>query len=199
MKIIMYTSITANKDAPRTDILNINNYDKFVNPAMNAKIPKILSHLFVDCDISIWIDGCIFPQISAEEFVNLYLPQNVDMALFKHPERNCIYEEGPVALGRCVKDSAQTKIDINNQLAYYRSLGFPPNSGLAECNFIIRRHNDNVINMNEAWWGHICRFSRRDQLSFPVIIQRFPNLKINYLSGNIRYHPHFKCSEHLWF
>jgi len=199
MKIVMYSSIVGDKDLPRTDLPLINNFSKFTTSAMNAKAPKILSHLFVDADISIWIDGCIQQTISPEELVDLYLPDDADMALFKHPERDCIYEEAPAALGRCTSDREETGAAMMEQLWAYQAEGYPQHAGLAECNFIIRRHNVRVKAFNEAWWAQICRYSRRDQLSFPYVLRKFPDLLVSFMSGNIRRHPHFRCHEHLWF
>ena len=50
---------------------------------------------------------------------------------------------------------------------------------------------------NNAWWSEICRWSSRDQLSFPYVLSKFPKLKINVIEGNARNHPYFKYTNHL--
>jgi hypothetical protein len=35
--------------------------------------------------------------------------------------------------------------------------------------FIIKRNNEKVNRLMEAWWAEICRWSYRDQVSFPVV------------------------------
>jgi hypothetical protein len=42
---------------------------------------------------------------------------------------------------------------------------------------LIRRHSPEMERFNEAWWAELCRWSYRDQVSFPVIKQMFPNIK----------------------
>ena len=37
---------------------------------------------------------------------------------------------------------------------------------------------------NEAWWAEICRWSYRDQVSFPYVLSKFPNLKISFVQLN---------------
>src|SRR5437667_162402 len=85
MNIQVYTAITGKKDALRDDIKNFqdSDFDKFTSPVMNAKIFKILPHKFLDCDISVWIDGNIFLKIPVEQLVDEFLGGN-DMALFRH-------------------------------------------------------------------------------------------------------------------
>ena len=55
----IYTAIVGGKDPIRTDIKCFTDYDQFRRPVMNAKIFKILSHKFIDTDLSIWVDGNI--------------------------------------------------------------------------------------------------------------------------------------------
>jgi len=184
----IYTAITG-KDKERSDIKVFREYSKFVLPVMNAKIYKILPWLFLNCDISIWVDGNIFPLVEKERLVKEFL-KDADMAIFKHPDRDCIYDEAPACKGLYPNNDYHKRID--EQIAYYQAKGIE-GKGMAECNFIIRRHNKKVKDFCNDWWSHICRFSERDQLSYPVVDK---DLKINYIKGNIRNHPYFKYIPH---
>ena len=64
---------------------------------MRAKYFKCNSHK-LDCDISVWIDGSAV--IRTQDFVQWCLDQlgDGDIALIKHPDRDCIYDEANVNL-----------------------------------------------------------------------------------------------------
>lgn len=145
--------------------------------------------MFLDCEISIWVDGNIFPLVDKERLVDEFLG-DADMALFKHPDRDCLYDEAPACKG--LYDNQEYHKRVDGQIEAYKRLGYE-GKGMAECNFIIRRHNDRVKRFCQEWWAHICRYSERDQLSYPVVKK---DLKINYLIGNIRSHPYFKYLPH---
>jgi hypothetical protein len=80
MKIETYTSIFGEKDPYRSDIKVFKDFNKFTTPVMNAKIYKILPHKWVDCDVSIWIDGNIYLNVSPEQLVEEFL-MDEDMAV----------------------------------------------------------------------------------------------------------------------
>jgi len=189
----IYTAICGGKDEPRTDITCFGEYSEFVSPVRNAKIYKILPHKFLDADITIWIDGNIELLIPPEQLVEEWLG-DVDMALFKHPDRDCIYDEAPAAKG-LFEAHLKVRDDIDKQIEHYREIDFPEHAGMGECNVIIRRNNPKVNAFNEAWWAEICRWSQRDQLSFPVTLAKH-NLKVNFIKGNAREHKYFRYTPH---
>lgn len=191
-QVEIYTAIVGNKDPIRTDIKCFTENQGFVRPVMAAKIYKILSHRYIHSDISIWVDGNITLLIPLEQLVEEWLGDS-DMALWKHFHRDCIYEEAPAAQGLYEDDSY--KKEIQEQIDYYRKQGFPEHAGLAECNVIIRRNNEKVRAFNEDWWQEICRWSSRDQISFPVVLARH-KLKVNFIEGNPREHKFFKYVPH---
>lgn len=160
--IQVYTAICGDKDLPRRDILCFNGYNHFKNPRLNAKIYKVLSHHFIDAEYSIWIDGNIKLRVEPELLVEMM--GTADCAVFRHCERNNIYDEARfiAAVG---KDDAKI---INEQIAAYRNLGFKK-LDLGMCGVLIRRHTADIFRRNERWWAEICRYSSRDQVSFPVV------------------------------
>jgi hypothetical protein len=187
----LYTAITGGKDPERNDIKCFTAYSEFKRPVMNAKIYKILAHKYLDTDISIWLDGNIFLLIPKEQLVKEFLG-DADMAVWKHPDRDCLYEEGKAVKG--IGGDYTWKVD--EQLLHYRKNGFPDNAGLYECGVIIRRHSKRMEEFNEAWWKELCDWSCRDQISFPYVLRDFPDLKIKVNEGNVRNHPYFSYSPH---
>lgn len=137
-------------------------YAKFADPRRNSRIHKILIHQYVDTKYSIWIDGNIRLMIPPEELVELYLKDH-DIALWRHPNRDCIYDEAIKCAARGL-DDPETIIE---QAKKYEDSGYTKHRGLFECGMIIRRHTPKVIEFDNAWWAEYCRHSRRDQISFP--------------------------------
>jgi hypothetical protein len=190
-KIEIYTSITGEKDVHRKDIMVFPDYKKFNNPVMNAKIYKILSHKYLDNEITIWLDGNIYLLVTAEKMVEEWLG-DADMAVFEHNHRWTMYQEVEV-IRKMFKSRPWIYNEANEQIKNY------PDLPLSMCGMIIRRHTPIVERFNEAWWAEICRYGQRDQLSFPVVLKRFPDLKVNYVKGNIKNHPYLRYETHAHF
>lgn len=200
MNIQVYTAITNGKDAPRDDIKVFSDFNKFHSPVMNAKIYKILPHKFIDCDISIWLDGNIFLQAPKEKLVADWLGE-ADIALFNHNHsRRLSYEVKWIKYAlRNRANKKELLKEVYDQLAYYQNQGIPDRMNMVVGSMIVRRHTPLITRFNEAWWAEICRWSQRDQLSFPVILSQFPDLKINYIQGYIKDHPYLRHEIHSHF
>jgi len=155
----------------------------FPDPNRNAKIHKVLSHrYFPDKLYSLWIDGSVtidFP-FSVERLIEMYL-SDCDLALFKHSERNCIYQEANICIQRKLDDT-QT---IRDQIQRYTKNGYPTNNGLGECTVLLRRHTDQIKAFNEAWWSEIQNGSKRDQISFSYLTHKM-GVKFKYFPGHLR-------------
>lgn len=134
-------------------------YDKFTSPRRNSRVPKILTHQFVDTDYSLWIDGNLKLLIPPEELL-IYLKDH-DIAMFKHPTRDCLYDEAM----ECARQRLDDPETIINQVKKYEVEGFGKNRGLCEGGFILRRHTERVERFNNAWWSEYSRHSVRDQVS----------------------------------
>lgn len=192
-RIEVYSAIIGDIDNPRKDdILCFKEFGKFKRDVFNAKIFKILPHLFVDANITIWIDGNIALNEEPQKIVKLL--GKADIAAFKHFGRDCIYEEALASAGKYPDEKIQN--EIYNHAEYYQKLGYPEHNGLWECNMLIRRNNKRMRDFNNAWWAEICRHSNRDQLSFPYILNKFPKVKIKTLESDVRNHPYFIYKSH---
>lgn len=167
---MIYSAIVGDIDKPRKDdVTCFTDPRNFSDPRMAAKIYKVLPHLFLNTEWSVWIDGNITLNVSEDWLIEHTKPY--DVGVFAHGERDCIYKEGRF----CNKLGKGNPERINEQLRVYREMGYPYNAGLWYCGVIVRRHTEKVARLNEQWWAHISRFSLRDQISFPVVFGGYFN------------------------
>lgn len=200
--IVVYTAITNNYDTLKEPPIELRNevdfvaflgcdqietswqirkaHSEFADPCRNAKIHKILPHIFFpEKTYSLWIDGSVeikftFP---IEQLIDKYLKE-FDLAVFKHRDRRCIYEEADA----CIRMRKDKRWIIHRQIAKYKNDGYPPNNGLAECTVLLRRHTEKICQFNEAWYQEIKNYSRRDQLSFNYVAHKV-GLEFCYFPG----------------
>jgi hypothetical protein len=129
----------------------------------NAKIYKILPFLFLPgFDFYIYIDSTHTLSKEPEEIVDRFLTKT-DIAVFKHPYRGCVYEEGEEV--KKINFDIGTLID--EQLNFYKQENYPRNNGLFELPARIQRNTEDTQKMCLMWWELICKYSSRDQISFP--------------------------------
>jgi len=163
----------------------------------NAKVYKILPHLFVpDYDYYIWIDSTHYVAVDPFDIIKEFLV-NSDIALFKHPERSCVYEESEL-----IKDiNFDHHSLVDSQIEFYESMGFPKNYGLYELSCRIQRNTLKIKEAMLSWWEMICMYSSRDQLSLPYILRKYnitPSIipgRANGISEN-HYLPQYTGSYH---
>jgi len=197
-KIEIYTAITNGKDNLRNDIKVFLDYDKFVSPVMNAKIYKILPHKFLDCNVSIWVDGNIYLLKPADELVKEWLGDN-DIAFFRHyKSKNIDWELKWIKYVWRSRDRNVYEEAIK-QVNHYEKIGLPDKKDMAMGGVIIRKHIPIVNQFNEAWWAEICRWGQRDQLSLPIILRQFPELKVNRINLDIKNNPYLRYETHQHF
>lgn len=136
---------------------------RFADPRRDARQIKLLSHLYVDAGVSIWHDGNIRLAVDPQELVACL--GDLDVAVFEHPSRSCIYSEAQAILDL---DKAGKNL-TDSQTACYIQQGYPSLNGLAATGVVVRRHTESVVRLNEAWWAQLSRFTARDQLSFNYV------------------------------
>jgi hypothetical protein len=169
----------------------------FADPNRNAKIHKILSHVyFPDKLYTLWIDGSVTIEFSfpVHQLISRYLG-DCDLALFQHYRRTCLYQEAQ----HCIHTRADDPNIIRRQAQAYTRQGYPANAGLSECSVLLRRHTEAIKAFNEAWWNEIQRGSRRDQVSFAFVARRcgltwrhFPG---SLMEANALFHRGHHCGE----
>lgn len=195
MSITVLTSIVGGKDAPRqkqtkgkADFICFTDkrfqsklwqvkpaYDRLNDARRNSRAPKILSHQFVDSEYSIWIDGNMSLKKMPEELVKRYLEKH-DIAVFKHPIRDCIYGEAK----KCAVAGLDDPEIIIEQVNTYEKAGYALHKGLCECGFIIRRNTAKVREFENAWWSEFTRHSNRDQISFMYAVDQV-GIRVNMI------------------
>jgi hypothetical protein len=140
---------------------------------MNAKMFKVLSHQWVNADVSIWMDGRLTLRVPAEKLVDDLLEDN-DMVLFSHALTNRL--SGEVELIREYRASQMGY--VVEQCEHYLRSGLPDECNMLSGSFLVRRHTESVKRFNSIWWSEICRWSERDQMALPYAVRSVPELKL---------------------
>ncbi len=145
---------------------------------------------------SLWLDGNVHIKGNyAYSRVNELIEKGDLISIPKHPLRECAYEEARV----CIKIGKGKKKIILKQMEKLQTEGFPENMGLFENGVIFRNHmHKDIIELDEAWWGEIQNYSKRDQLSLRYLLWKnkiicTPFFKEGY---NVRNHPDFLYPPH---
>lgn len=130
---------------------------------------KALPHLYMPQHaVSIWMDMThdvvMDPRAIEEKFLS-----NADIALFKHELRNCVYDEG-LAVMKYGLDHVHR---VQLQLRWYKAIRYPPGRGLWETPGVARRNTNVIAKVNNTWWEMMCRFSSRDQISLPYVLEKY--------------------------
>lgn len=183
-KIIVYSCNVGNYDNSVKDgRLYINGSNKFNSDRMNAKVPKILPHLYLSPhNYSIWIDANIELLISPKDLIDMM--EDKSCMVFKHPYRDTINEE--------IEECRKANIDVDNLHCHKNKDGL-----LAACGIIVRKNTFEARALSEKWWAEICRGSIRDQLSFPYtlgIISKYlkTDWEFPFNSKYTKWNPHIK-------
>lgn len=141
---------------------------QFEDSSKSAKLFKILPHNFIQSDYSLWHDGHLTITGDVLSFIQQKLSEsNVDdLFLFRHPTRNCIYDEAQACI-KLRKDYPET---IREQIDRYIRRGYPKNNGLIRGSTIYRKHTSIAVQLlMRDWWKEVKQYSNRDQLSFNYV------------------------------
>ena len=127
---------------------------------------KMLGHPIINehYEISVWMDVSVSFIKSIYQFVEQFGQMDrYPFAACVHHSRDCIYEEAKT----CVKYRKDKKDIIKKQMEFYKKEGFPAHYGLYEMTVFIKKHNEPVVKKTmKMWFDMVCKWSRRDQLSF---------------------------------
>lgn len=165
--------------------------EKFRCPAMNSRIHKIMPHLyFPEAKYSLCMDGTLALRVRVEELFRDFLG-DADVAMFAHPDRDCLYDE----LVAATPLSKYSAAEMAEQVERYRAYGWPPHAGLWENAVILRTHTPAARRFNECWWAEMCRGSRLDQLACPVAAHK-SGVRIAVIPGSQCDNPFFSYAGH---
>lgn len=154
------------------------------DPLMQAKRLKILAHESVDCDMSLWIDG----RIELHSLNGAIEQCRADLALTRHPHRDCIYAEAE----HCKRVRRGDPRRIDAAIARYKSEGHPPAFGLWRGGVILRKHTPAMARFNGEWWREVSTGTSRDQIALPVVLRRL-RMPFDTLPDHA---PRFRIAEH---
>ncbi len=148
----------------------------------SAKYFKVFpNELFPDYEYSFWIDARTYVLAPNIFDIALELLKDKNLAVFKHPERNSIYDEANI----CIEWKKDAPEIINKQMDRYKQEGYKDQIVLVNGGFIFRRHHEqDIILFEKKWWEEIIKYSKRDQLSFPYAAWK-TNLKFEIIYKNI--------------
>lgn len=165
-------------------------------PSRTARYHKCLPHVVLPPhERSLWVDGSLaFKGVRADaDIAGKFLVDGdgIDIATFKHPDRQCVYQEERACL-KYRKDHAEI---MRTQLAKYEKERYPPYNGLVETACLARRNNDRIRAFNEMWWKEIEAHSFRDQLSFNYVCWK-QKLEYGHIDGERFKSPFFNHVNH---
>lgn len=129
--------------------------------------------------------------VSPLELITKFLPDDCDIAAFKHPHRNCLYAEAEACKGFGKDD----KDVITQQVKRYEQELFPRNYGLHACGLLIRRNTAQIRQFEKQWWYEVANGSHRDQLSFDYTRWK-TGVKVAPIEGDIFNNPYLRVNLH---
>ena len=162
---------------------------KFTDHRMNAKMPKILPHLFFDADYSIWVDGCFWLKTPPEVLIAQVLG-GADIAAFLDKVGRSVLGQMQIFSSR----HAEQREAIEAQKSSYMKQGVDLSKPACECGVLIRRHTTTKL-LNLIWWSEICRWSVRDQLSFIKSVDE-SKVKLVHIPGTVCRSDYFSKTSH---
>lgn len=121
---------------------------------------------------AIWIDSNM--QITDSMMARQALACLHDgMAVWKHPRRDCVYDEGNICLPGALEgqDGRYENLPIEAQLAAYRAEGYPAHHGLFATGTTVWTPEASST-VGRAWLDECRKWGFQDQLALPVVCWR---------------------------
>jgi hypothetical protein len=150
-----------------------------LDPARMTKRIKALPHRFLpEYDFSLYVDNTVRLKVPPARLFDEFLaPSRSPLVCFRHPERDCVYQEAEEVIALAFDDPER----VREQMRVYRQRGYPEHNGLAKTAFLLRRHRDpSLAPVLERWHEQVLRHSKRDQLSFNPVTW-FEGFEVGYL------------------
>lgn len=163
-----------------------------MDPIRSARWIKVFGHesIWQGFDRSLWVDNRVSLKTDPTEILDSLLEEpRTDMALFEHSFRHRVIDEFDAVVEGQFDDPDR----VYEQLIHYAESSpdvldeQPLWTGL-----IARRHTEQVASAMHTWAAHICRYSRRDQLSVNLALQD-ADLCVTRMAGDNR-----ESEWHVW-
>lgn len=144
---------------------------------------------------SVYVDGNVRVISDVTTLFSVAAESKCGIAMHKHHERNCIYDEARA----CILEKRGNSRLIHEQMKRYRNEGYPDNNGLFEATIIVVDNANPVSKfILSEWWNEFHKTgSGRDQLSFPYVLWKngFSSEDIGFLGNNLLYNPKFRIER----
>jgi hypothetical protein len=164
-------------------------------PRKDALFYKTQIHTLGDYEYYIWIDGKV--QITSSDFIAQCIEaiQGYDIAILKHHERNCIYQEVD-HIEHCIRHGnpyltpRYAHRPLRKQVEAYRTQGYPVKAGLNDCCIFIVR-GQAMKEVFDKWWIE-CQMDWFDQISIRFLCWFYgkPIKSIVFKPGSFKDVPH---------
>lgn len=126
-----------------------------------ARWYKLHPHDLFPGETTLWMDANL---ISIKDPTDLAWCEN--LLVEEHLFRVDAYEEAAY----CMRKKRGVAKDLKRQVEDYYKLGYQRGYGLFTTRVLVRQPTDSMINLNKMWWEQIQRYSTRDQVSFPFLL-----------------------------
>lgn len=141
----------------------------------NAIVMEYYKYIPEDYETCLIVDGNIHIQRDLNEFLETFNYDNNihDFMIAKHPDRNCIYEEGKPIID-LKKDG---KLQVSKHLNELRKEKYPPKNGLYQTNvMIVNNKSEKTKKLFERWFSdYMALPSKRDQMTLNYSIWKLNN------------------------
>lgn len=149
-------------------------------------------------DVYIWLDGKI--QVLAYDFIQQCIDAlgTGDLAVLKHGDRSCVYEELDYIIDQMAKGSGYlctryADRDLPGQKLSLQRRGYPIGNRLNDCSIIVSRNSDAVKMVMNEWWVHCL-----DQKAFDQVWLKYYTWAYGVPINDIVFKPaSFKLVKHL--
>lgn len=138
-----------------------------VHPNRAAKRAKMQPWKYTNAPMSVWVDGSF--RINSPKFAIETLEMAWPIAQFKHPWRDCLFEEAicTQAIGKY-----EDQVPVIKLQAEFYDGRHPKHWGLWATGVIARRHTLDIRTFGHIWHGEITLRSFQDQISHPFALRR---------------------------
>lgn len=159
------------------ELCNFSVIDYKYQDRRNAKLPKILGSILIPgYDYYIWHDSYCEVSIHPEIIIREFLGDN-QIGVFNHPQRNCVYDEL-----NCLYERDYSE-NIDSFREFLLQQNFPAEQGLFELSSFVYKNTPLMQKFFLSWWEIICKYSSRDQISFPFLLKKY-NIPYCILPGS---------------
>lgn len=183
--------ITDNKDL-KSDFFKII-YERawFKDTTRDARFYKIMGHEVIwKYPHSIWMDGAF--EIKHPDFLSVrHFLKDADIALYRHPDRNCVYDEAVA----CIRLKKEKVTVIATQILGYFLRGLPADIGMNETSLLVRNQAYFSGPICERWWKEVRDHSKRDQMSFNYVLYK-TGTRCDIIPGNNQKNQFLKRNKH---